>query len=657
MSKLEMLEFDAALPISQKSEFLENLQNIGVVHIKEYNDTRLIDISCDNGAEYEKSKRIIENVIEILSRRGVKFSSFLNGRKPVEREYFKNKSKEAQKILNDAKQLIYADKIVSESLSEITRIDMEIEMLSGWITLDISPCIRQTQYTKVFIGSFPHSYSYSELLKNLSEHLSDVTEYDFEIISDTKYSTNVFLICHNSIESIFSKVLADLGFTEYHTNSVQIIKESIKSLNDDRQKLLTVVEDNENLIKLFERTDDIKFAYDYFTVKSDEQKELEKLKKSSYAFFISGYVPSKFKNRLSEEVKKSSGTVFYKTPDDNDDEVPVLLSNGNFSSPVETVVEMFALPGKRDIDPSAAISFFYYLLFGLMLSDAGYGILMTVFTGILLRKTSVEGTTRNMMKMFFYCGISTIVWGALFGSWFGDLIPVIYTHFLGKPSPDVALWFEPVKDPIKLLLFSFLIGICHLFLGVFLSGVVKYRNGEKVSAFLDTVPVLLTVLGAVPFGASVLVNVSKSILSASKYVLILGVVMILLTSSVSGNILKRIGGGFYSLYNVASGFLSDILSYSRLLALGLATGSIASVVNMLGVMPESFGLKCVLFPIVFVIGHTLNLAVNLLGAYVHTNRLQFVELFSKFYIGGGKRFEPFRMNTRYYKLMEEKIDE
>ena len=129
--------------------------------------------------------------------------------------------------------------------------------------------------------------------------------------------------------------------------------------------------------------------------------------------------------------------------------------------------------------------------------------------------------------------------------------------------------------------------------------------------------------------------------------------MVLTSSRSSKNIIVRLLGGLYGLYNIASGYLSDILSYSRLLALGLATGSIAGVINMLGVMPSNLVVKGILLAVVFVVGHALNMAINVLGAYVHTNRLQFVELFSKFYEGGGTAFNPLKMNTKYIKLKEE----
>jgi V/A-type H+-transporting ATPase subunit I len=292
----------------------------------------------------------------------------------------------------------------------------------------------------------------------------------------------------------------------------------------------------------------------------------------------------------------------------------------------------------------------------MMLSDAGYGVLMTIGSWFILKKTGVEGSMRKTMKMFFYCGISTTIWGALFGSWFGDIVQVICTNFLGyEKAPSLALWFEPINDPIKLLLFSFIIGICHLFLGLIVFAVMQWKQGNKISAIFDTVPIMMTVLGAAPLAGSILApGIPAVVMNIAKYLAIAGVVLIVLTNSRSSkNIVARLGGGLYGLYNIASGYLSDILSYSRLLALGLATGSIASVVNMMGAMVQNPVAKAIMLAVVFVVGHALNMAINVLGAYVHTNRLQFVELFSKFYEGGGRAFEPLKFNTKFFKFKEE----
>ena len=185
------------------------------------------------------------------------------------------------------------------------------------------------------------------------------------------------------------------------------------------------------------------------------------------------------------------------------------------------------------------------------------------------------------------------------------MIQVVGREYFGKEIGSVALWFEPIDDPITLLLFSFGLGIIHLFFGVGVSFKMAWNDGRKLDAFLDTIPVYLTVLGAAPFGAGIFIDVPKYLTSIGKYLLLVGVILLVLTQGRSSkSIFGKFFGGLYALYNTATGYLSDILSYSRLLALGLATGSIAGVINLIGTMPQNMVIKTILFIVVFIIGHT-----------------------------------------------------
>jgi V/A-type H+-transporting ATPase subunit I len=373
---------------------------------------------------------------------------------------------------------------------------------------------------------------------------------------------------------------------------------------------------------------------------------------------LTGYVPEKYAQKLAREIdSKYTAAVRFCEPDEEDD-VPVLLENSRFSSPVEGITEMYSLPGKKDVDPTPVMSFFYYLFFGMMLSDAGYGLVMLIGTSIALKKIRMEERMRKTLTMFRNCGISTIIFGALFGSWFGDIIQVVAREFFGKEIDSIAIWFQPLDDPIKLLLYSFALGIAHLFLGLAVSFKMKWSAGNKSDAVLDTVPIYLTILGICPVAAGILTSVPDVLKTIGLYVAAVGVILLILTAGrSSSSIFGKLFGGIYALYNTATGYLSDILSYSRLLALGLATGSIAGVINLIGTMPENTVVKAILLVIVFIVGHSANLAINLLGAYVHTDRLQFVELFSKFYEGGGRAFNPLTVKTNYIKFMEVSFNE
>ena len=331
---------------------------------------------------------------------------------------------------------------------------------------------------------------------------------------------------------------------------------------------------------------------------------------------------------------------------------------------MESVVESLSLPGKGEIDPSSIIAFFFYFFFGMMLSDAGYGLLMVIACGIILKKyQNMEPNLRKSIRMFFFCGISTMVWGTLFGGFFGDAIQKISSTFFGHEISIPALWFTPTNNPMRLLMFCLGIGIFHLFLGVAVKGFQDWKQGAHLDVIYDVVFIYLFVGGLLLllFTTSLFQNManvkwdfSPMVAQVATWITIIGAVGIVATSGrESRNPVKRILKGIFALYNNATGYLSDILSYSRLLALGLATGIIANVVNQMGTMAGGGIGGAILFIVVFLLGHTMNIGINMLGAYVHTVRLQYVEFFGKFYEGGGTKFHPFGIHTKFFKFRED----
>ena len=267
------------------------------------------------------------------------------------------------------------------------------------------------------------------------------------------------------------------------------------------------------------------------------------------------------------------------------------------------------------------------------------------------------------MKLFLYCGISTTFWGFMFGSFFGDAVNIIATTFFNRPDIRLApLWFEPISYPMRMLVFSFAFGIVHLFTGLGVKLYSSIKSGHLADGIYDAVFWYLLVGGAVVYMLTLSMftemlglgfTLPPAAGAISGAAALIGLVGIIFTSGrESKNWGKRLLKGLYGAYGVTS-YLSDILSYSRLLALGLATSVISTVFNQLGSMLGNSIPGIILFILVFLIGHTLNLAINALGAYVHTNRLQFVEFFGKFYEGGGRKFNPFAIHTKYYKVKED----
>lgn len=326
-------------------------------------------------------------------------------------------------------------------------------------------------------------------------------------------------------------------------------------------------------------------------------------------------------------------------------------------------MESYGLPKRGEFDPTTIMSFFYVFFFGMMLSDAAYGAIIAVACFVLLKK--FPRMSRGMyqsIKMFMYCGISTLIWGILFGGYFGNIVDIVSQKFFGTTITVPALWFIPLNDPMKLLMYSMLFGMIHLFVGLGIKGYMCLKEKKIMDFFCDVVLWFMLLIGLILMllPSEIFSSISQiqivfpdAVNLVAKGLAIAGAVGILLMSGRDKkNPALRLALGAYDLYNI-TGWLSDVLSYSRLLALGLATGVIASVINQMGSMLPNNIAGVILFLVIFVIGHTLNLAINLLGAYVHTNRLQFVEFFGKFYEGGGRAFHPFTPDTKYVDVKEE----
>ena len=403
-------------------------------------------------------------------------------------------------------------------------------------------------------------------------------------------------------------------------------------------------------------------------MKAERYSQLDNIAYSPHTFVMTGYIPEKDSEKLKSILFERYGAEV-ELEDAEGEDVPVVLKNNSFVAPAEGVVLSYSAPSRFELDPTAVMAFFYYIFFGMMFSDAGYGLVMSLACGLaLLKFKNMEPGLKRSIKMFFFCGLSTTFWGLMFGSFFGDAVTVIFNTFVGHAPPNIPgittpIWFNPTTGtgPTTLLMFSFLFGIIHLFAGLTLQAVNYIKQGKFIYAVYDDLSWILVVTGAVLalLSTDMLSGMLGGFMLDPVFLTIggimagIGAVLILIFSGrESKNPLKRLLKGAYNLYGATS-YLSDILSYSRLLALGLATGVVAGVFNQLGSMMGNSPVGIILFIVVFVIGHLLNIGINALGAYVHTNRLQFVEFFGKFYTGGGREFKPYAVNTKHYNIKED----
>ena len=668
MAKVDMQYIEVVAPIDSAKDLFDFLQVRSVMEIKKLDETDGLNY-FETGPVVTSIEKYIDTAstaLEIADRYAPEKSSLLSALKGIpvlsESEYIK-KSDEADEILGVCLKICAAEKNITENKALISRARAAMDGVEPWLSLDVPMQFKGTESSKAVIGTLPDEYTADSLRIALAQFLEGEERYECEVVSKSADRSCIFVLVHNeAYENVLSALRRlDFAFPSDPTKHPPKVRyERMKAKIEAAKE--EIGNDTALIKKLATERDNIKFACDWFTIKRDRYKALQNTSAGDTVVAFGGYLPAEKTEAFKEELYEKFSAAL-ETADPPDEDVPVLLRNKPFAAAVEPITEMYALPDRNDLDPNPVMSIFYYVFFGLMLSDAGYGLLMAIGCGIAKFKYKVTGKLKKTVDMYFWCGLSTVFWGALFGSFFGDIIPRVSEQFFGKvltvpwakEPGSIALWFEPVKDPMKLLCYSFLFGIIHLFFGLGCAFVKMWKQGNKTGAVFDCVPVFLLILGIVPIGAGILnVTVPPVLVTAGKYLAIAGAVSVVLTAGRdSKNIVGKLGLGLYGLYNTASGWLSDILSYSRLLALGLCTGVIATVVNTLGCIPSNKAVKAVMLIAVFIVGHVVNMAINLIGTYVHTNRLQYVEFFSKFYEGGGRSFTPLKTNTKYYQVKED----
>ncbi len=651
----------------ERKQLLELLQRLGVIEINDVLPENDIFQKADVSVTEELLQKNIAaagDALQLLDTYiPVKKSLLdkLKGRTEISAEQYEDFHKSYGSVTDTVNRIRHLAKIIVEARAELLKFNTQKELIKPWAGFDLPVDDRGTKHTKTFIGTLPGEWTMEGILMCFDKEIPA----EVEIFSVSREQTCIFLMClKRDAEVIFEK-LREVGFTYPNLTAGQAPACQISDLEQQiTEKQLLVKKAEEEIRSFKEQRENICFLLDYDSMRVQKYEVIGHLLQSKKLFILTGYIPGEESERLKEEISSKFEAVVEVEQLQEGEEPPVLLRNNGFSNPLEGIVESYSPPAKGEIDPTMVMSLFYYLLFGLMLSDAGYGAIIAVCCTIGLKKykDTMEESMRRTLKMFLYCGISTVFWGILFGSYFGDLLDVITNTYFGQKVTIPPLWFFPVNEPMRMLTFSMLLGIIHLLTGLSMKFYMAFKQKDYKTLFYDVILWFILLISSLLVLLSMemvteILGISFILPSAlgnmAAILAALSAVGIILTNGrESKNPFKRFLKGLYALYGI-TGYLSDVLSYSRLLALGLATGVICTVINQMAAMAGGGALGFIPFTLIILFGHTLNIGINALGAYVHTNRLQYVEFFGKFYGGGGRKFQPYHVKTKYYRFKEE----
>ena len=670
MAVLQMQRISICALKHDRKAILEKLQSMGMIEMHQVAQDEAGFEKMDTQSaksSFEKRVQITENALDVLNQytpeKKSMFSS-LEGNELIDKKTMEAAAAKQEAVMEVAGLLIADHKKIAEAQAEIVKRNTQIEALTPWMSLEVAMNYPGTKKTAMLLGTMAAETTLEMIYGKLAEDHPEIEAVDISVISQDKDAVYLSVFCMKDQAADVENTLRTAGFSRPVVSTEQIPAKQKEELEEQiRQIEQTIADIRGEIISYAEDREELKIIGDYYRMRAEKYEVLGTLPQSRRTFIISGYAAKEAIPAIQKGIGDAYDCVIDVEELKEDEEPPVILKNNGFSESVEGVLESYGLPHKGEIDPTAIMSFFYVFFFGMMLSDAAYGAVVAIVCAILVKKyPRMSQSMAKSLKLFLYCGVSTLVWGVLFGGYFGNIVDIVSEKFFGHMVTVLALWFVPLNDPMKLLVYSLLFGTIHLFVGLGIKGYLCLKDGKVVDFICDVVLWFVMLIGLILMllPSDIFASIAQTTIvfpaalnTAAKVMAAGGAIgIVLMSGRANKNPALRLALGAYDLYNV-TGWLSDALSYSRLLALGLATGVIASVINQMGAMLPNNVIGVILFIVIFIVGHVLNLAINLLGAYVHTNRLQFVEFFGKFYEGGGKAFEPFKENTKYVDVKEE----
>lgn len=640
MAILNMSRFNLIVFEHDKKEILNSLQNFREVDfrqsdIKEFGYDNFLSSDIE-GIEDNifKLDQVIKKLRKYEKAKGA-LKSLKDGQKTFTYSELKEftKNHDFKKVVDEVTKLQFD---YDANLKTIENARIKIQDYTPLLELDISNKeIHSLKQVFCNIGMIPTKY-----LSNLEND-----EIYYEVINKTVKESLVCIVSKNNNKDLVKEILRKSNFNKLSLSLEKKPCEYIEEFNKEIEEKTNL---NNDIVEKFKQyaddIEDLEVCYEYYCNEKLREIKSEGFGKTDELVVLEGFIPTEKENEFKKQIEDVCSNYYYLTMEKvakTSNDAPIKLKNGKFSDAFEGLVKTYSMPSYNEIDPTPLVAPFYWLFFGMMVADFGYGLLVTILSGIVLKTCNLKEAMRKNVKFFFYLGFSIMLWGAIYGSYFS--LP------LGIPG-----LINPTTDYNTILKLSIVIGLIHVFVGLGAKAYMQIRDGKPLDAFYDVGLWYLTLTTVILLLLGKYMGFNPIAMKVIKYIMILSMIGIILTGGREvKNIGGRIGLGVYSLYGI-SGYMGDLISYARLMALGLSGGFIALSVNQICAMVGFKPATIIFVIIIFVFGQTFNILLSLLGAYVHSARLIYVEFFGKFYEGGGKEFKDFKIDEKYINIKEDK---
>lgn len=660
MALTPMQKIAIFFPIGDRDRLLSRLQDRGKVQILDLKETAIADEleTLDaGGGEAERIvsdlKRAIDDLAEFEERGGM-FGGLGGGKLLVnEREFRKAVEEFDYQTVLDAVDEIEAGR--NELRQRRSHLESHIDRLLPWIDLDVPI---EDLAAGGHVGTVAGLLSGGRTPEGLLNELRGVSETaDIEVVNRGESQAYLIVFYHVSewegVQDVLRRNDFDVhtfeGITGYAGDLITGARNEIAEVDAGLEKIAergrTLVHNKPKLM----------LAYDYFAQEAKKTYARGLIGATTKVGVLEGWIQEKDYDKLVEDLGTSirDAEVVKISPDEGE-EPPIALKNRKPVWPFEVITEMYGMPQAREVDPTPLTAPFFALFFGFCLTDAGYGIVLAVLSLVLMKY--LKGG-RKLLWLLFIGGLFTILMGALTGGWFGltdDTIPS-WLGWVGSMR-RALMQFDPFESPMTMFGLALILGFIQVTFGLIIAMVENFRRRDFVAGIFDQLTWIVLLWSLVLYALTRTGVVSPGYATLFKYSAFAAAMgIIALSYRASRNPGTRVAWGLYNLYGI-TGYLGDVLSYTRLLALGLATGGIGMVINVVAGMAK--GIPLVGYPAMIAVligGHAFNLAVNALGGFVHSARLQYVEFYPKFFEGGGRPFRPFEKELKFTRLVEEEV--
>ncbi|MCM8832893.1 MAG: hypothetical protein NC816_03105 [Candidatus Omnitrophica bacterium] len=629
--------------LGEEEVLLKRLQKLGIVEIENvpFEGFEKNKLSKDEIEDKIKKLEFLENILNEIGEKQ-------ENEKIIIDENEENKILESfpfEKIYNKNLKLY-------NEIEKRKRIIQKIEKLNQ----EIAPFLKtELIFSKLFTLSnfsfFVFSLPQKIKLENISEDL--YIEKIGEVQKDFLYIL-LFRKDKREIAEIFLKQIGGkILYVRKWNKKIKEIYEKLENIKFKNEQAILEIKKKLSEIKDYKK--EIFICYDYYKSLYEFVCAKEKLGISKFVKGITGWVSEKNIDTLKKTLLQLLPESYIIIEDPKEGEnIPIILENNRFIEPFEVVTDLYGRPVYKNIDPTGPLSIFFAISFGFCLTDAGYGILLILISLILMRKFKFLPNFIKFLKLLFICGISTLIIGALTGGWFGDTLYKLSENYQFIKFLKKIVLLNPLESSNKSIIFlliTLVIGYIQIIWGLVLNLYNNLRRyplkfcGEPITLLLIQILVAIIFIGYLKM---------KILIKSAFFFLILCFIYLMYEKAKTQKefMLK----GFWAIYGaysvIAGNLLGDVLSYSRLFGLGLTTSVLGLVINQMVSMLKNIPYIGIFIAIlIFIVGHIGNLLINLLGSYVHTSRLQYLEFFTKFFEGGGRVFKPFK-EVRDYTLLK-----